>query len=404
MFLLDAGAEIIFETARFWARRAELGDDGDRHIRGVIGPDEYHQARRRRLHQRDGAWNIRRAYEVAELLQERWPRGGRALVQVLLGEAELEQWRLVAASMATGFDPKTGLFEQFHGYFGLEQIDLADYAGRSVPMDVVLGRERIGRSQVVKQADVVALLALQPEAFPADSGRTNFRYYEPRCGQGSSLSRAMHGLAAARLGDTELALRFFRETAAIDLADTHVAIAGGIHIAALGGLWQIAVFGFAGLSLRSDGVAIEPRLPAGWRGLRFSVQWRSRRLRVEINQATCGAHRDAIAGPPMTLFVGGERPRSLQGASAAARHAPFVGPHRGLASQVLAPARNRKRSLAQVLRKRGGAEVEPPGRAGVREFRFNMNIRQMKLDAICVDFPETLVEAFSSPRELLFPR
>ena len=42
-FLLDAGAEILLETARFWASRAERGEDGRRHIRGVIGPDEYHE-------------------------------------------------------------------------------------------------------------------------------------------------------------------------------------------------------------------------------------------------------------------------------------------------------------------------------------------------------------------------
>ena len=34
-----------------------------------------------------------------------------------------------------------------------------------MPMDVVLGRERTQRSQVLKQADVVALLALLPDAF-----------------------------------------------------------------------------------------------------------------------------------------------------------------------------------------------------------------------------------------------
>ncbi len=38
----DAGVEILLETARFWASRATLEDDGRRHIRGVIGPDEYH--------------------------------------------------------------------------------------------------------------------------------------------------------------------------------------------------------------------------------------------------------------------------------------------------------------------------------------------------------------------------
>ncbi len=37
-FLRGAGAEILLETARFWASRAEPGTDGHRHIRGVIGP------------------------------------------------------------------------------------------------------------------------------------------------------------------------------------------------------------------------------------------------------------------------------------------------------------------------------------------------------------------------------
>jgi len=308
-FLLDAGAEILLETGRFWSSRAQLEPDGRRHIRGVIGPDEYHQQIGDNAFTNVmAAWNIHRALEVAALLQERWPARWAALSsKISLDEAELERWLIVAASMATGFDPTTGLYEQFDGFYGLEEIDLADYAGRSVPMDVVLGRNRISRSQVVKQADVVALLVLQPEAFPADSGRANFQYYEPRCGQGSSLSRAMHGVAAARLGDAELALRYFQETAAIDLADTHVAIAGGVHIAALGGLWQIAVFGFAGLSLRDDGVAIDPRLPAGWLGLRFNVQWRGRRLRIEIEQAAHRLTAILISGMPMAFFVGDQR-------------------------------------------------------------------------------------------------
>ena len=73
-FLLDAGAEILLETGRFWSSRAQLEADGSRHIRGVIGPDEYHE------HIDDNAftnvmarWNIRRALEVAALLRERWP-------------------------------------------------------------------------------------------------------------------------------------------------------------------------------------------------------------------------------------------------------------------------------------------------------------------------------------------
>ena len=147
-------------------------------------------------------WNIRRALEVAALLRERWPDRWRHLTHSLgLDETEFARWRTVAETILTGWNSQTGLFEQFAGFFALEEIDLAGYAGRSVPMDVVLGRERTQRSKVVKQADVVALFGLLPEEFPGDSGRANFCYYEPRCSHGSSLSAAMHGLVAARLGE-----------------------------------------------------------------------------------------------------------------------------------------------------------------------------------------------------------
>src|SRR3954454_12597032 len=42
-FLVRAGAEIVLETARFWASRAVTESDGWRHIRHVVGPDEYHE-------------------------------------------------------------------------------------------------------------------------------------------------------------------------------------------------------------------------------------------------------------------------------------------------------------------------------------------------------------------------
>jgi trehalose/maltose hydrolase-like predicted phosphorylase len=221
-----------------------------------------------------------------------------------LEATELQQWLTVAQTLATGRDPKTGLFEQFAGYFDLEYINLADYAGRSVPMDIVLGRERTQKTQVVKQSDVVALLALLPEEFAPGKVEENFRFYEPRCSHGSSLSPAMHGLVAARLGDAEMALRFFRRTADIDLGNTHVATGGGVHIAAQGGIWMLAVFGFAGLSLRDDGIAIDPVLPTAWQSLSFSVQWRQRSLKININRKAIEAILEA--GDPMVLAIRGE--------------------------------------------------------------------------------------------------
>ncbi|MCI4677760.1 glycoside hydrolase family 65 protein [Rhodoblastus acidophilus] len=308
-FLRDAGAEILIETGRFWSSRARLEADGRHHIRGVIGPDEYH------VHIDDNAftnvmarWNIRRALDVATLLRERWPKLWTSLSSRLgLDDAELEQWRKVAETMATGFDAKSGLFEQFAGFFTLEEIDLSAYAGRSVPMDVVLGRERTRQSQVIKQADVVALLGLLPEEFGGETAAKNFLYYEARCDHGSSLSPAMHGMVAARLGFSDVALCYFRQTAAIDLADTHAAIGGGVHIAALGGVWLMAVFGFAGISLQNDSVAVDPKLPTDWRSLGFRLQWRGRHLKMSIDQTEQHVEATLEAGEPMMLVVSNER-------------------------------------------------------------------------------------------------
>jgi len=306
-FLRNAGAEILLETGQFWASRARPEADGRCHIRGVIGPDEYHETIDDNAFTNVMArWTIQRALDTAALLRDCWPDAWARLSSGLgLDEAELARWRQAAETMATGLDPKTGLFEQFAGYFALEPIDLAQYEGRSVPIDVVLGRERTQRSQVVKQADVVALLGLLPGEFPGAAGATNFRYYEPRCGQGSSLSRAMHGLVAARLGDAGMALRYFQQTAAIDLADTHVAIAGGVHIAALGGVWMMAVLGFAGLTLQGDAIGLNPQLPTAWQSMAFSVQWRSRRLKVKLTGGQRVIEATLEIGEPMTILVEG---------------------------------------------------------------------------------------------------
>jgi len=312
-FMREAGAEILLETARFWASRTGREADGKGHIRGVIGPDEYHE------HIDDSAytnvmarWNIRRGIETAALLRARWPDVWTRLARELnLGDAELAQWAATADAMFTGLDPANGMFEQFAGFYGLEEIDIAQYADRTVPLDVVLGRERTQRSQVIKQADIVALLALLPEEFDPAAKLANFRFYERRCGHGSSLSRGMHALVAARLGETELAARYFQETAATDLADASDSSAGGVHIAALGGLWQAAVFGFAGLSLGADAMGLDPRLPANWRALGFQAHWRGRLVRIDIDRVADTVSATLLAGEAMPLVVAG-RPHRIE--------------------------------------------------------------------------------------------
>ena len=289
-FLVDAGAEIIFETARFWASRARHETDGRYHIRNVIGPDEYHETVDDNAYTNGMAqWTLETGERLARLFAERWPSNWRALSDRLhLAPQEPAEWLSLACDLYTGFDARTGLIEQFQGYFTLEDIDLTAYEPRNVPMDVLLGRERIQGSKIIKQADVVMLLYLLWDRFPPAVREVNFRYYEPRCGHGSSLSPAIHAAVAARLGDGALAERYFRQAMDIDLANNMGNAAGGVHLAALGGLWQAAVFGFAGLRLAGERPEHHPKLPPQWRGLSMRFKWRGEEheLKLPFEQPT----------------------------------------------------------------------------------------------------------------------
>ena len=109
-FFLDAGAEILLETARFWATRAGAEADGKRHIRHIIGPDEYHEDVDDNAFTNVMArWNIARALEAIQILRARWLERAAALCEKLaLGDQELADWQDATARIVTGLDLETG--------------------------------------------------------------------------------------------------------------------------------------------------------------------------------------------------------------------------------------------------------------------------------------------------------
>jgi trehalose/maltose hydrolase-like predicted phosphorylase len=303
-FFRQFGAEIMLETARFWASRGALESDGAYHIRHVIGPDEYHENVDDNAYTNlMAAWNLRHGVETARILRERWPDVWRALsARLRVSDEELGTWLKVADATFTGLNPETALFEQFTGYFQKEPIDLKSYEPRSAAMDVILGHRRIQQTNVVKQADVVMATYLLWDDMPAKVQSANFHYYEPRTGHGSSLSPAMHALVAARLGEMSVASRYLRQASEIDLSNNMGNAAGGVHAAAMGGLWQAMVFGFAGVRPRGDSVAFTPNLLSQWQRVAFPFQWRNRLLHVSMEPGRIQvAHR---AGKTIKLRFG----------------------------------------------------------------------------------------------------
>jgi beta-phosphoglucomutase len=274
-FWREVGVPLILETAVFWGERVEK--EGDKFaIRDIIGPDEYHDhvdnnAYTNRLVQ----WHLETAIDALDWLQTYAPKEAARLVDLLeITPALLYHWQNIRDNLIILQDGDTGLIEQFEGFFRLKEVDWQAYKDRNDSMQFLLGIEGANESQVLKQADVIMLLCLLRERYNKNTWRANWKYYNLRTDHnyGSSLSPAMYAWAACEMGETELAYEHFMRAARADLANVRGNTKDGIHAASAGGLWQAAVFGFAGLCLVDDGITLNPQLPAHWTRLAFRVQ------------------------------------------------------------------------------------------------------------------------------------
>src|SRR4029450_10037428 len=79
----------------------------------------------------------------------------------------------------------------------------------------------------------------------------------------------------------------------------------GLHIGSQGGLWQVAVLGFAGLNLRPDGLYFDPHVPKSWGTLRFPVYWHGSKVRVAMNGEDGTFNAPWESGEPFPISLDG---------------------------------------------------------------------------------------------------
>jgi kojibiose phosphorylase len=284
-FMRQYGAEIVLDTAVFWGSRVEARNDRYE-ISQQIGPDEYHENIDNSVFtNRMVVWHLQTALDTLDWLKEGAPDDATRLTDSLKLSAErLGHWRDIIQKMYIPFDQERRIHVQFPGFFDMEYIPVPHYEPRTMSVQAILGHKRSIQTQVIKQADVVMLMALLGDALgPRDVLLNNWNTYYPRCDQGSSLSPAIHAWVAAWLGLDDLADHLFEHAAGIDLNDNKGNVRDGIHGAACGGLWQALVFGFCGLRVDADkGLVVEPRLPPHWKQVAFTVFYRGEKRRFTV--------------------------------------------------------------------------------------------------------------------------
>ena len=314
-FIVDHGAEIVFEVARFVRSRVLLDErHGTFHCIRLLGPDEWHE------NVDDNAFTNYQVHATLDFAvrTHRWmaehaPDALAALHESLaLDPAEVAAWTRVRDHIYLPEpDPESGLIEQFDGFFELEDVSPDELRTRLLHPQEYWGWPNgiAVRTQVSKQADVPVLLWQHRGRFSDDEVEANYRYYEPRCAHGSTLSHPPFGFAAVRVGDLDKAIEHFRQTATVDLLTTAHAVVGGtfiggIHTAACAGAYQLAVMGFGGLDVVDGRLSIGPVLPPDWTVLRYPVAFRGRELSVTVTADRVDVQ--LLSGEPLDVVVGDE--------------------------------------------------------------------------------------------------
>jgi nigerose phosphorylase len=319
--LLNGGAEVILECARFFYSYAYFQEEKQRfEVLDITGPDEYHE----RVN--NNAFTnalVKQTLEIAlqtlELLEARHPAAYEELIQKLDFKQDQENLKRMNVQLYMPQpDPVTHVIEQFDGYSKLEDVELQTLKSRILNKNEYLGGGNglATTTQILKQADVVLMLHLFKNKYSHDVKKANWEYYEPRTEHGSSLSSCIYALVASDIGNADWAYPYFMRTATIDLTGESkqyvgTLYIGGTHPAANGGAWMAAILGFAGVQVDKGTVVVHPSLPESWKSISFSIQVKGQRFRMTVTETEALIQSDD-SNSSMQTFRIDEEIRSLE--------------------------------------------------------------------------------------------
>lgn len=335
-YLVDYGAEMMVEIARFWVGLAKFDDSRDRYtIRGIIGPDEFHSGYPGMEY--DGidnnaytnvmaVWVILRALDALDVLPL---RDRLALVgRIDLSAQELDRWEHVTRRMFVPFHDD--VISQFEGYADLAELDWEHYRrryGNIQRLDRILDAEddSVNNYKASKQADALMLFYLLSSeellglfgrlgySFAPEQIPTTIDYYLARTSHGSTLSAVVHTWVLAR-ANRHMAMEYFNQVLESDIADIQGGTTSeGIHLAAMAGSVDLLQRCFTGLEMRDDRLILGPLWPEALGPMEFTIVYRGQRLHLRIGGRTAAVTAEAGKSLPIDVECRGGVQQLLPG-------------------------------------------------------------------------------------------
>ena len=302
-FLFDEGVEMLVETARLWR---SLGYYSPRKgeqfsIHSVTGPDEYNTVVDNNVYTNLMAReNLLYAAETVERVKQRRPDLYTALVhKTRLEPSEVTEWKQAADRMYVPYDERLKINPQDDHFLEQEPWDFDRTPADKYPLLLYFHPLTIYRHQVIKQADLVLAMFLLGHEFDPDLKRRNFAFYDPLTTGDSSLSACIQSIMAAEVDEMDKALEYAKAATLMDLGDVAGNVKDGCHIAAMGGVWMVLVYGFAGMRDYNGELCFWPSLPEVFHCVRFNLIFKGQTLEVDVGHEV--THYTLKSGKGLTI-------------------------------------------------------------------------------------------------------
>ena len=327
-FMHSYGAELVLEIALFWSSMASFNEKRGRYdIRGVMGPDEFHDAYpdaqvpgidNNAYNNIMVVWVLCRALDTLDLMSV--TERNELMSSLGLTAAEIARWEDITHRMYVPFHDN--VISQFEGYENLLELDWEAYRARYdniQRLDLILEAEgdSANRYRASKQPDVLMLFYLfSPEelrdlferlgyAWDDETIARSVDYYSVRSSHGSTLSRVVHAWVLARSDRTQ-AMRFFAEALQSDVKDIQQgSTAEGVHLGAMAGSVDIVERASTGIETEGNVLRLNPSLPPELDRLDMRIHYRGHSLELRLTREALTVHGHNKKAMPIQVSVQG---------------------------------------------------------------------------------------------------
>lgn len=278
-FFTDArGLDLVDGLAQFWQSRLVFNESSCKYeIHGVMPPDEYH-------------WPVNNSAYTNEVAKRAITLPTRIRQQ--LGLADNSNWHGtygIAEKIYVPFDSETNYTPEF------DQYDYTQVKGQT--------------NATVKQADVILLHYPLMVPLPEDVHRNNLRIYESVTStRGPAMTWSMFAIGHLQLKNVEKAAELF-ERQYVHVQEPFQVWCeepqgrGAVNfITGMGGFLQAVLFGYGGVRLLCDRLALDPQLPPAVRRMCFTgLDYRGHSLDIVVEEGTTTLIKTTDGPPELTL-------------------------------------------------------------------------------------------------------